>query len=116
MIKEEGIRQKKEVSSVLEEITKILAEKYNPEKIVLFGSHAYGKPSEESDIDLLIVMDTRSPFYKRLADIRRLVSEVRRGYPFEPIAVTPGELEERLVKKDSFFEEILKKGKVLYAR
>jgi predicted nucleotidyltransferase len=35
-----------------------IAEKFNPEKIILFGSHAYGKPTAWSDVDLLVVMDT----------------------------------------------------------
>lgn len=101
---------------VIERIVRVLSKTYKPEKIVLFGSYAYGKPTEESDIDLLIVKDTSLPFYKRLAEIRRLVSEARRGHAFEPLVVTPKELEERLEIGDSFFEEILKRGKVLYAR
>jgi len=99
---------------VVEKIVKILAEKYQPEKIILFGSYAYGKPTEESDIDLLIVKDTRLPFYKRLSEVRKLVSEARRGNAFEPLVVTPAELRKKLERGDEFFKEILKKGRVLY--
>jgi predicted nucleotidyltransferase len=106
----------RKIQKVIKEITKILIERYHPEKIVLFGSYAYGTPDEESDIDLFIVSKTSLSFYKRLLKIRRLTSSVRKGYSFEPIVLTPRELKARLSKKDQFFEEIMNKGKVLYAK
>jgi predicted nucleotidyltransferase len=104
------------VNEVLERIITVLRKHYEPEKIILFGSYAYGKPSETSDIDLLIIKETDKPFFQRLAELRKIVSEARRGYAFEPVVLTPEELKERLKRGDQFFQEIVEKGTVLYAR
>lgn len=100
---------------IIEEITKKLVQDYHPEKIILFGSYAYGKPDRDSDIDLLVISKTNLSFYKRLVKIRGLISDLRRGYPFEPIVLTPAEIKERIRKNDKFIEEIMLRGKVLYA-
>ncbi|MEW6003543.1 MAG: nucleotidyltransferase domain-containing protein [Nitrospirota bacterium] len=101
---------------VIKRLAQVIAQKYRPEKIILFGSYAYGKPNKESDIDLLIVKNTKKTFFKRLYEIRRIASEVRRGFPFEPVVLTPEEINERLKKGDQFFEDILSRGKVIYAK
>ena len=101
---------------VIEKLTEVIARKYKPEKIILFGSHAYGEPHEESDIDLLIIKKTRKAFFDRLYDVRRISSEARSGYAFEPVVLTPAEVNERLRVGDQFIDEILAKGEVLYAR
>lgn len=101
---------------ILDNIVNRLRQDYDPEQIILFGSYAYGNPTEESDIDLLIVKDTSEPVLVRWVRVRKLVSDLRRGFAFSPIIVTPAELENRLGKGDPFFEEILRKGKKLYAR
>ncbi|MCX9010598.1 MAG: nucleotidyltransferase domain-containing protein [Candidatus Methanoperedens sp.] len=100
----------------LENIVNRLRRDYDPEQIILFGSYAYGNPTEESDIDLLIVKDTSEPILARWVRVRKLVSDLRRGFAFSPIIVTPAELENRLGKGDPFFEGILKRGKKLYTR
>ena len=102
-------------SKVINEIVAVLIREYQPEKIILFGSHAYGKPDKESDIDLLVVKETSLSFYKRLAEVRRIVCPVRRGYPFEPIVLTPKEIKERMEKRDPFLEEVINEGKAMYA-
>jgi len=100
----------------IQNIVQTLVCQYQPEKIILFGSYAYGQPNGQSDIDLLIVKNTAQPFHKRWAEVCHLVSELRRGIPFSPFVITPGELESRLDLGDPFFQEILEKGEVLYAR
>ena len=99
---------------IIENIVNLLRDNYKPEKVILFGSYAWGLPTEESDIDLLVIKDTKSTFFKRLLEVRRIVSDARRGYAFEPLVLTPQELEDRIRNKDSFFVEILNQGKVLY--
>lgn len=101
---------------VIQQISKTLRREYDPEQIVLFGSCAAGRQKVESDIDLLIVKRTTQPFYRRLAAVRRIVSSVRAGVPFDPIVVTPRELEKRLETGDQFLGGILQSGKVLYAK
>lgn len=102
--------------SIIAKIVDILVREYQPEKIVLFGSYAYGTQDEESDIDLLIVKKTTRPFFQRLFEVRRLVSDARRGFAFDPIVLSPGEIEDRLQHGDKFIEEIFKKGILMYAR
>ncbi len=97
-------------------MTRELEAKYHPERIILFGSFAGNQATKDSDVDLLIVKRTSVPFYKRLAEVRKLVSSVRRGVPFDPIVVTPEELSRRLKLGDRFLEGILQSGQVLYAK
>lgn len=106
----------KEVNTIIKNLVNTLVQKYHPEKIILFGSYAYGNPAKESDIDILIIKKTDLPFLKRLFNVRRLVSSIRYGYPFEPLVLTPEELNERLNVGDDFFKEIVERGKVLYTR
>jgi predicted nucleotidyltransferase len=111
-----GMMKEREERKIIRKLAEVIAGAYKPEKIILFGSHAYGEPHEESDIDLLIIKKTRKAFFARLYDVRRISSEVRRGYAFEPVVLTPAEVNERLRAGDQFIDEILTKGEVLYAR
>ena len=104
------------VKKIIQKIADTIVKEYHPEKIILFGSYAYGKPNEDADIDFLIVKETKKSFYQRLQEVRDVVSKARKGYAFEPIVLTPKELEKRLKIGDQFFKEILAKGKVLYGK
>ncbi|MFN3467900.1 MAG: nucleotidyltransferase domain-containing protein [Candidatus Brocadiales bacterium] len=110
------MKVKDRIEKTLEEIVERIQREYDPEKIILFGSYAWGKPTEESDIDLLIVKDTSKPFHKRWAEVCQIVSELRRGLALSPFVITPSELSSRLEIGDQFFEEIIERGKILYAR
>ncbi len=105
-----------EAKKILNNIVIRLKQDYDPEQIILFGSYAYENPTDESDIDLLIVKDTQESVLERWVKVRKLVSELRKGFAFSPIIVTPLELKSRLGKGDQFFEEIMRRGKKLYAR
>lgn len=100
----------------LQAIVEKVKREYEPERIILFGSYAYGRPTEGSDLDLLIVKETPEPFHKRWAQVCRLVSAEIAGLDFCPFVVTPEELNRRLEMGDQFFLEIMAKGKVLYAK
>ncbi len=86
----------------------------DPEKIILFGSFAYGRPTPDSDVDLLVVMKSHRGIHARTVQ----VSEVLRPRPFpvDIIVRTPDELKERLEIGDCFFREIVDKGVVLFER
>ena len=105
-----------EIKNVITVIVDKVRDYYHPEKIILYGSFAYGKPGKASDIDLLIVKETQTRPIDRRVLVRRMVSGLRKGYPFSSIVVTPQELRTRIGMGDQFFEEILAKGEVLYAR
>ena len=105
-----------EARAIIDNIVSRLRRDYEPEQIILFGSYAYGNPTDESDLDLLIVKETTEPILTRWSNVRKLVSDLRKGFGFSPIVITPSELEKRLGKGDQFFEEILSRGKKLYVR
>jgi predicted nucleotidyltransferase len=95
-------------------LEKLLAE-YAPEKVVLFGSYAYGVPRAESDIDLLIIKETSERFLDRWVTVQRILTGTHRALPVETLVLTPQEIQHRLAVGDQFITEILAKGKVLYA-
>jgi len=105
--------RKQKLNKNLDKILKSLKKKYNPEKIILFGSLASGKVGEWSDIDLLIVKNTRKNPLERNREIRKICKS---DIAFDPIVFTPKEIKERLYWKDYFIQEILNKGKLLYER
>jgi len=84
-----------------------------PQKVILFGSYAYGHPDGESDLDLLIIKDTDKRPIERWVELKRLLRDRNRMTSVSPLVYTPGELE-RLALKGFFIQEVLEKGKVLY--
>lgn len=107
---------KKNISNLISKLTERLKERYQPEKIILYGSYAYGMPDEASDIDLLIIKDTTDRPIDRRITVRQMVSDLRKKVPFSSLVLTPKELSSRLEIGDDFFIEITKKGKVIYER
>lgn len=106
---------KQQARQVIEDIVAKLIREYRPERVVLFGSYAAGNPRPDSDIDLLIIKDTTDRFIDRWVTVRRILSDPKRTVPLETIVLTPKEVSERLTVGDQFIEEILRKGKVMYA-
>lgn len=86
----------------------------DPEKIILFGSFGYGKPNPDSDVDLLVIMESDKSAHARAVQISEILYP--RPFPVDIIVRTPAELTERLAIGDFFVREILTKGKVLYER
>ncbi|MBC7228234.1 MAG: nucleotidyltransferase domain-containing protein [Thermoflexales bacterium] len=95
-------------------VAKQIAEKFQPEKIILFGSYAYGNPRPESDVDLLVILETPLRSRQQRLEISRALSP--RPFPMDIIVHTPQELEERLASGDLFLQEITTHGKVLYEK
>jgi predicted nucleotidyltransferase len=103
------------IRDIIFSLVETIKQKYQPEKIILFGSYAYGEPDAESDIDFLIIKDTPEKSIDRRVRVRRIVDIRNASYPaFCPLVVTPMELEERLAVGDQFFEKIITQGEVLY--
>ncbi|MFQ6101409.1 MAG: nucleotidyltransferase domain-containing protein [Anaerolineae bacterium] len=101
---------------MIEQIVNRIVEQYRPEKIILFGSYAYGTPDAGSDVDLLIVKETDERPIDRRVTVRRIAYAPRRGLPFSPLVITPQELDRRIELGDPFYHEIIARGEVLYAR
>ncbi len=89
-----------------------VAERFDPEKIILFGSHAYGRPHADSDVDILVVMPARNK-HSQAYKIRAAVSA---PFPMDLLVRTPQEMRRRLSEGDLFHTEIVSKGKLLYEK
>jgi len=96
--------------SAIRRFARQIAERFKPEKIILFGSYAYGKPNEESDVDLLVIM----PAYNEIAQAIRIRREFKRPFALDLIVKTPKRLERELKQENWFLREAMSKGKILY--
>jgi predicted nucleotidyltransferase len=88
-----------------------VAREFHPQKIILFGSYAYGNPTEDSDVDLLVIMPFDRRRGRKSLEIRQRVSA---DFPLDLIVRTPDFIAQRLEWGDCFTREIVSKGKVLY--
>ena len=98
---------------VIHAISQKIAQEFKPEKIILFGSYAWGTPGPDSDVDLFIVKET--------ANTRQQAREIDgyifpRKFAMDLIVYTPEGLKRGLAKKDFFIHDIITKGKILYER
>jgi len=87
-----------------------IAREFKPQKIIIFGSYAYGKPTPDSDVDLLVIMPRRKGARPSL-EIRRRIPA---GFPVDILVRAPGEIAKRLGWGDSFTTEVINKGRVIY--
>ncbi len=97
--------------SVIQDFKDKLVEKYKPVKIVLFGSYAYGSPTAESDVDILVILPFTGKSALKSAEI---LNRINPRFPVDLLARTPQEVRARLDLGDFFIHEIIEKGKVLY--
>ncbi len=97
----------REINNLVSQITR----SFKPEKIILFGSHAYGKAQPDSDIDLMVIMKTRKNTLDAAAAVRQAIEHT---YPIDIIVRTPAQIKQRLKWGDSFIRQIMEKGKVVY--
>ena len=95
----------------IESLSQRIAEEFRPDRIILFGSYAYGEPTEDSDVDILVVMPfAGKPVYKAI-EIR---TKIDPRFPVDLIVRTPQQVEERVAMNDWFMREIVEKGRTLY--
>ncbi len=95
---------------VIRRYARAIAEEFQPDKIILFGSYAYGTPHEESDVDLLVVMPNRN----RQNQAVRIQMRLAAPFPMDRLVRAPKQFHERLEMGDSFMKTIVSQGKVLY--
>lgn len=100
-----------QIQSQIDSITQQLIQKYQPEKIILFGSAASGQMSPDSDLDFLLVKDDNKPRHDRMVEVYRLVDK---DIAADFLVYTPEELATRLKMGDPFIKSVLSEGKVLY--
>ena len=98
-------------NSVIRAVADQIAKEFKPRKIILFGSYARGKPRPESDLDLLVIMDTPLKEWEQSLKIRRSLGVT---FGMDLIVRTPKRVAQRLKMGDSFMKDVLKEGRVLY--
>ncbi len=104
-------KRKRIPQKAIDQVVKQIVEKFKPQKIILFGSYARGNPPPESDVDLLVVMDTPLKESKISLEIHRHLKVM---FGLDLVVYTPKRLQERADMGDWFVRDILKEGKVLY--
>jgi len=97
---------------VIRRFARQVGEHFRPEKIILFGSYAYGVPHADSDVDILVVMPARQQHTQAV----RIRWAIPAPFPMDLIVRTPKNLQWRLEDGESFHTEIVSKGKVLYEK
>ena len=106
----------RKIKKIINEVVEKIKKEYEPEKIILFGSYAYGNPTEDSDIDLFIIKNTDKRWVDRFVDVSRIVYRPGLHISISPMVYTPGEVKDRLAIGDQFVKEVLTRGEVFYAR
>ena len=97
---------------VIRKFARDVAERFQPDKIVLFGSYAYGQPHADSDVDILVVMPCRNPLRQAL----QIELAFDPPFPLDIIVRTPTEMAWRLDERESFLTEIVSKGVGLHEK
>lgn len=97
----------------LDQVVKLVVKKFNPEKIILFGSYTWGRPTEDSDVDLFII--------KKTDNARETAMEIDgsirpRPFPIDLIVYKPENVEKRIKMNDFFVRDVISKGKILYEK
>jgi predicted nucleotidyltransferase len=98
--------------AVIRRLAQRIAERFQPEQIILFGSYAYGQPDADSDVDLLVVMSARNEIDQSV----RIWNAIDPPFSLDLIVRTPRNLRGRLAEGDWFLREVVGQGKVLYEK
>ena len=95
----------------IEDVSGRIAAEFEPERILLFGSYAWGAPSPDSDVDLLVILPFEGKAVAKSVEMRL---KIKPPFPVDLLVRTPEKIHERLALGDTFIRSILEKGKVLY--
>jgi len=106
-------RRRRIPDEAIDSVVRQIAEKFQPQKIILFGSYARQRPLPESDVDLLVIMNT--PLTETEQSVR-ILQAVNYHFGLDLLVRKPGNLARRLQSGDSFLQEITAEGVVVYER
>lgn len=95
------------------ELSGRIAREFQPERIILFGSHAYGEPRDDSDVDLLVVLAFEGKSIRKSLEI---LNRINPDFPVDLVARQPEDTARRYQEGDPLIREALERGKVLYER
>ncbi len=105
------LSRQKNIRDTIDNIVEKIVDSFHPQRIILFGSYAYGHPRLESDIDLLIIMDTEKREIDQAQEIRQRINPL---FALDILVYTPEKFSHRLKMGDPFLLEIQTKGKVVH--
>ena len=88
-----------------------IAQEFQPERIILFGSYAYGTPNDDSDIDILVVLPFKGKSMRKALEI---ISKINPKIPVDLLVRTPEQVENRISNNDWLMREVFEKGRMLY--
>lgn len=100
--------------ALIRKVVQQIIDRCHPKRVILFGSHAYGRTGRDSDVDLLVVMQSRKRPVERTVEVTQSLHFY--PFPMDILVRTPQEIQKRLRMGDPFYEEVLERGKVLYER
>jgi len=106
----------RKIKNTIFKVVEKIKKEYRPEKIILFGSYAYGTPNKNSDVDLFILKSTKKNRIDRFVEVKRIIYNPKTKLVFSPLVYTPEEVKGRISLGDDFVREILEKGEVLYVK
>lgn len=106
--------EKEPIAQSIQEMVRRLVERFNPEQIILFGSHARGMAGPDSDVDLLVVMPVSASKRAMQIEMRVALHDIR--VPKDIVVATPEEVARRRDIVGTIIRPALREGKVLYVR
>ena len=95
----------------IKKFSRQIGEQFGAEKVILFGSHAHGSVTADSDVDLLVIGPFKGRSVDKSVEIRM---KLRPQFPVDILIRTPEKVQQRMQMGDCFIREILERGKVLY--
>jgi predicted nucleotidyltransferase len=95
------------------QVSERIAKEFDPDRIILFGSHAYGTPKEYSDVDLLVIMPFDGTGFDKSLEI---LEKVNPRFPIDLIVRRPDDVERRYRDCDPLIRDALDDGRLLYER
>ena len=106
LVKETRIKKRE-----IMQLSQAIVNEFKPEKIILFGSYAYGNPQDDSDVDLLVILPYEGSCFRKTWEI---LNKLKPKFAIDLLVRSPQEVEQRLAWNDFFMREIIEKGKVIY--
>ncbi|MDP8241141.1 MAG: nucleotidyltransferase domain-containing protein [Candidatus Hatepunaea meridiana] len=94
-------------------LNKQIVQLFQPEKVILFGSYAYGNPSVDSDVDLMVILPFEGRSFRKSLEI---LNKTNPHFAIDLLAQRPDDIRRRYDEGDPLVREALDKGKVLYER
>ncbi|TSC77735.1 MAG: DNA polymerase beta domain-containing protein [Parcubacteria group bacterium Gr01-1014_33] len=101
------------IEQKIKEIVQKIVNEYQPEKIILFGSWAWGTPGKDSDVDLFIVKKSEQSQFERIREVKRIIFGT--DIATDVLVYTPEQVERRSALGDPLVKKILSSGRLLYA-